>query len=211
MRLSADRTMDGLKGGGIAVKTPPTKSAARPAQDSSNECGHYRMPSRVHPSRRINFLSTKKNRTSSMRGAAVGVGPLMGRIGGVDSVHTFGFGLGRTSVGSGRIRHVSGSSQCLQGLECSSSPTSGTVDPLVRGVFALTCVQSLGGVPLTLVRGLWPGRRGAYAGVWGGGVGSWLVGPPPAVMGLGASSFPFCLVGRWVANSYSWFGVAGTT
>jgi NAD/NADP transhydrogenase alpha subunit len=37
-----------------------------------------------------------------------------------------GFGLGHTSIGSGGIPHVSGTSQCLQGLECSSSPTSGT-------------------------------------------------------------------------------------
>ena len=56
----------------------------------------------------------------------------------VDSVNTFGLGLGRTSAGLGRIAYVFGSSQCLQGLECGSSPTSGTADPLVRGVFALT-------------------------------------------------------------------------
>jgi hypothetical protein len=111
------------------MKTPATKSAARPARDSSNECGHHRVPPRVDPSGRINFFRTKKNRTPSMRGAAVGVWPLMLRIGGVDSVHTFGFGLGRTSVGSGRIPHVSAGAQCLQGLECSSSPTSGTCFP----------------------------------------------------------------------------------
>ena len=35
--------------------------------------------------------------------------------------------------------YVFGTSQCLQGLECGSSPTSGTADPLVSGVFALTC------------------------------------------------------------------------
>jgi hypothetical protein len=58
-----------------------------------------------------------------------GLRPLMGRIGGVDSVHTFGFGLGRTSVGSGRIPYVSGGVQCLQGLESGSSHTSGTWFP----------------------------------------------------------------------------------
>ena len=50
----------------------------------------------------------------------------------VRNVHTRGFGLGRIGVGSGRIAHVSGTSQCLQGLECSSSPTSGTVFSQVR-------------------------------------------------------------------------------
>jgi hypothetical protein len=53
----------------------------------------------------------------------------------VHIVHTFGVELGRTGAGSGRTPHVSGSSQCLQGLECGSSPTSGTVFPQVRGGF----------------------------------------------------------------------------
>ncbi|WP_345046506.1 hypothetical protein [Arthrobacter methylotrophus] len=47
---------------------------------------------------------------------------------GVHNVHTRGFGLGRT-------QHVFGSSQCFQGLEAGSSPTSGTVFPQVRGLF----------------------------------------------------------------------------
>jgi hypothetical protein len=38
----------------------------------------------------------------------------------------FGFGSGRISARSGRVAYVFGSSQGLQGLECSSSPTSGT-------------------------------------------------------------------------------------
>ena len=139
MRPSADLTMKGLKGDGISMKKPATKSVARPARDSSNECGHHRGPPHVDPSGRINFFRAKKNRTRSMRGAAVGVWPLMLRIGGVDSVHTFGFGLGRTSVVSGRIRHVSGGAQCLQRLECGSSPTSGTCFPSSEGVFALMC------------------------------------------------------------------------
>jgi hypothetical protein len=54
---------------------------------------------------------------------------------GVWTVHTSGFGLGRTSVGSGRIPYVSAEAQCSQGLEYSSSPTSGTVFPQVRGGF----------------------------------------------------------------------------
>jgi hypothetical protein len=55
----------------------------------------------------------------------------------VDNVHTFSFGLGRTSVGSGRIPHVSAGVQCLRGRECGSSPTSGTVFPQVNGLFLL--------------------------------------------------------------------------
>jgi hypothetical protein len=53
----------------------------------------------------------------------------------VDSVNTVGFGLGRTSAGLARIAYVFWSSQCWRGLECGSSPTSGTADPLVRGDF----------------------------------------------------------------------------
>jgi hypothetical protein len=54
---------------------------------------------------------------------------------GVDGVNTFGFGSGRRWVGPGRIPHVSAASQYLQGRECSSSPISGTANPLVRGGF----------------------------------------------------------------------------
>jgi hypothetical protein len=56
------------------------------------------------------------------------------RKGGVDNVNRFGPGLGRTSAGLARIAYVFWSSQCLQGLECGSSPTSGTVFSLFRGL-----------------------------------------------------------------------------
>jgi hypothetical protein len=49
-----------------------------------------------------------------------------GKKGGVRIVHTLGFGSGRTAARLGRIPHVSGRAQCLQGLECSSRPTLGT-------------------------------------------------------------------------------------
>ena len=51
----------------------------------------------------------------------------------VDNVHTYGFGSGRISVGLARIAYVFWASQRLQGLECSSSPTSGTHDPSSEG------------------------------------------------------------------------------
>ncbi len=100
------------------------------------------------------------------------------QVGGVDTVHTFGFRPGSRWVGSGRIPHVSAASQCLQARECSSSPTSGTTFSLVRGDFALTCVQSLWSRRSDgLGRGLWPGRRGACSGVWGGGFKTLAGGP----------------------------------
>jgi hypothetical protein len=52
-----------------------------------------------------------------------------GQYEGVHNVHTLGFGSGRTSAGLARTGYVFGSSQCLQGLESGSSPTSGTCFP----------------------------------------------------------------------------------
>jgi hypothetical protein len=54
-------------------------------------------------------------------------------------VHTFRLGLARIATGWARIPHVFGGSQCLQELECSSSPTSGTVFPQVRGRLSSYC------------------------------------------------------------------------
>ncbi len=56
---------------------------------------------------------------------------------GVHNVHTLVVGLGRTGAGRGRFGEVFGRGQCLQGGKAGSSPTSGTVFPLVRGCFAL--------------------------------------------------------------------------
>ena len=63
-------------------------------------------------------------------------------IWGVYKVHTLGFGSGRTGAGSGRIPHVSGGAQCLQGRECSSSPTSGTCFPCSGACEPLTVYKS---------------------------------------------------------------------
>ena len=116
----------------------------------------------------------------------------------VDNVNTFGFGLGRRSAGLGRIRYVFWSSLCLQGLECGSSPTSGTVDPLVRGVFPLPCVQSLWWRPPDASgAGCGLAAAVAYSGVWVAGSVP-LAGGPSAcsVVGLCGSSFRCCRVGR---------------
>jgi hypothetical protein len=50
-------------------------------------------------------------------------------IWGAYNVHTLDIGSGGTGFGSGRIPHVFAEAQCLQGRECSWSPTSGTCFP----------------------------------------------------------------------------------
>jgi hypothetical protein len=57
------------------------------------------------------------------------------RRGCVDSVNRVGVGLGHISAGLGRIAYLLWSSQHLQGMECSSSPTSGTRFPPGWGRF----------------------------------------------------------------------------
>ena len=67
----------------------------------------------------------------------------MGRIQGVDGVHTLGLGLGRTGAGLGRIAEVFGGVADIQGLEPGSSPTSGTVFLQVRGFLLFLRVDSV--------------------------------------------------------------------
>jgi hypothetical protein len=62
---------------------------------------------------------------------------------GVDNVNTFRCGLGGKGPGPVRIPHVFAGSQCLQGMEDSSSPTSGTMFPRVRSFSRAKCVQYL--------------------------------------------------------------------
>jgi hypothetical protein len=117
---------------------------------------------------------------------------------GVHNVHTLGSGLVRTSAGLGRIGYVSGGVQCLQGLECSSSPTSGTAFPL--GVFALTCVHWPSAGPSDSGRGLclaprWPVK------LCGGGIRALACGPSACwdvgSLGLLSGWWP------WLALTYS--------
>lgn len=90
---------------------------------------------------RSKSVRTMKNRIPSLRDAVAVLNPLAGAKSGVYIVHTLGFGLEGIGLGWRGIPHVSAGSPCFQGLECSSSPTSGTAYPLVRvrGAFALTC------------------------------------------------------------------------
>ena len=50
------------------------------------------------------------------------------------NVHTLGFGSGRTGAGPGRLAEVCGGVAEVQVLEPGSSPTSGTVFPLFKGL-----------------------------------------------------------------------------
>jgi hypothetical protein len=61
----------------------------------------------------------------------------------VDNVNTFLVGLRLTAFELGRIPHVFAGPQCFQGLEDSSSPTSGTAFPQIRGGFGVFGVCTL--------------------------------------------------------------------
>jgi hypothetical protein len=66
----------------------------------------------------------------------------MGKKDCVHIVHTLGFGSGRTGSGLGRIAEVFGGVADIQGPEPGSSPTSGTVFSLFRGLFGVfSCGQ----------------------------------------------------------------------
>jgi len=140
------------------------------------------------------FSGQRSTHTFSLRGAAVGVMPLKRRIGGVDSVHTFGFGPGRTGVGSGRIPYVSGGVQCLQGMESGSSPTSGTCFPCSGACEPLSVHKMFTYRPL---RGLfcWPVL--------------WLGAPILLASGVAcylfmAGSARNCMTGRFPAGGFAW-------
>ncbi|MCB5293475.1 hypothetical protein BJQ90_02925 [Arthrobacter sp. SO3] len=142
MRLSADRTMEGLKRGGSVCRAWRLSAPCRYARESVTSAGRTTLQPRLNFSGRIKSSRAKNRRTLSTRGAAVWGRPLAGRIGSVDSVHTLGPGLGRTGAGLARIPHVSAGAQCLQGPEPGSSPTSGTVFPQVKGLLGgFSCGQ----------------------------------------------------------------------
>jgi hypothetical protein len=82
----------------------------------------------------------------------------------VDNVNRFGLGLGRTGAGLARIGDVLWSSQHLQGPECGSSPTSGTVFPQVRGRLGH---EPGGQCPLTVWEIVWRVSISAYVVVFG--------------------------------------------
>jgi hypothetical protein len=73
-------------------------------------------------------------------------------------------------------------SPVFAGLECSSSPTSGTHSPLVRGGFALPSDIDPCSGPSDAGPWLVPGAAAAHEVVWVAGSGPWPVGPPSAGM-----------------------------
>jgi hypothetical protein len=101
--------------------------------------GGATIPRTCDPVRRPNCRKHNEKPRSLSGYAVVGWNAQEREFGSVHIVHTFGVGLGRTGVGSGRIPHVSGGVQCLRGLECGSSPTSGTHSPSSEGVLLLMC------------------------------------------------------------------------
>jgi hypothetical protein len=119
-------------------------------------------------------------------GAGAGCGPSREvQTEAVHNVHTQGFGSGRTGAGLGRTADVFGGVASFQGLEPGSSPTSGTAYPVVRGDFALTCVQTLrwrASDANSADFGLAAARSMQVCGVAGSS--PWLVGLPPAVSGF---------------------------
>ncbi|MGF6832432.1 hypothetical protein QF015_000581 [Paenarthrobacter sp. TE4293] len=144
-------------------------------------------------------------------GSVVGVvGLRRRRIRGVNNVNTLSLGLGRTSVGLSRIAYVFWSSQCSQGLECSSSPTSGTAYPLVRGGFCFNVCTFHGQVPLTLAAECaW--RRRSPVWLWGSGF-KVVAGEPSAgsVLGVMRSSLGTS-GGSWLSYTSSWVGGLSAT
>ena len=98
-----------------------------------------------------------------MRRSAVWGRPLVGRIGGVDSVHTLGVGLGCAFAGLGQIGDVCGGVTEIQGLEPGSSPTSGTCFPC-SGAFRALALWTLSTPGVGDVRTAPPEPRSVMAG-----------------------------------------------
>jgi hypothetical protein len=107
----------------------------RPSGPTSNGCRHLSPgPTAWHPDGKR--ISSVQDCPLGERGSSNSVLLKIGQKEGVHNVHTLGFGLGRTGTGFGRIAEVFGSSQCLQGPESGSSPTSGTAFPTSEAFFA---------------------------------------------------------------------------
>ena len=130
MQRSADRTMNDSKGGDIVMERLEAEHAVLHARDSATGTGGTRLQPPLYFSSWIKFFRAKEASHPVDAGCgSLGEAFSRARVGGVDSVHTLGHGLGRTGAGLGRIPHVSAGVQCLQGLEPGSSPTSGTCFP----------------------------------------------------------------------------------
>lgn len=125
------------------LSRPPSRPVlgCAPVQYLASD-GHERTDIRNKTKR----LSPRSGSAAAVRNCSRSV-----RKGRVDSVNRFGPGAGRTSAGFAMFFWAS---HCLQGLECDSSPTSGTVFPIARGVFAFGVYSGWTRFPLTLVPSL---------------------------------------------------------
>ncbi|MCB5283385.1 hypothetical protein BJQ89_03152 [Arthrobacter sp. ES1] len=161
MGLSADRTIKGMTGGGIVMRTLETQRAVRACPGVSNGRGQDQVAAAGDLPRQDQVFRQRSAAPVDAGVRLFGGGLCWGEVG-VDSVHTLGKGPGRTGAGPGRIGNVSAGSQCLQGLEPGSSPTSGTCFPwsgacgqlsvhklstYFRGPFLLVAVAVVGVVP----------------------------------------------------------------
>ena len=101
------------------MKSRATSSPARSAHAPYVSEGMARLLSLGESYGWVNFVKTKEAPHPVKAGCGILGEALVGRIGGVDSVHTLGPGLGRTGAGLGRIPYVLAGVQCLQGRESS--------------------------------------------------------------------------------------------
>jgi hypothetical protein len=123
----------------------------------------------------------------------------------VENVNARRLELPRTVLGLLRIPRVSARSQCFQGTERSSSPTSGTAYPLVRGRICFdVCTKLDSHRSDESVCRLCPGRRGGqfrYVG-WRAQVPGWWVFRLSGARFGPLSSFRLCQKERNRAKSH---------
>jgi hypothetical protein len=137
-----------------------------PLSSSKADIHRYLVTGRVvrgsAPERRNRLRFEARVLTAACRSASAGYRfeDLGGDGLGVYIVQILGLGLGRTGAGLGRIPHVSRSSQRLQGLECSSSPTSGTCFPCSGACGPLSVYKSPLWAPAGAHFCWWPLRSG---------------------------------------------------
>jgi hypothetical protein len=135
MQECADGIMNGLKGRDVVMESPEAERAVLRARDSATGAGRTRLQPPVVLFQQDRVFQDKEA-PHPVDGGCGSLGEASGGENwGVDSVHTLGRRLGRTGAGLARIPYVSAGVQCLQGVEPGSSPTSGTVFSLLRGLF----------------------------------------------------------------------------
>ena len=141
MGLSADRTMKGMKGGGIVMRSLETQCAVRACPGVRNERGQDQVAAAVDLPRQDQVFQGKEAppRQCGVR--------LLGEVSGGENrgcgqCPRFEPRTGPYRCRTGPDPCVSAGAQCFRGLESGSSPTSGTVWSLFRGLWASECAQT---------------------------------------------------------------------